>query len=288
MRRTFAPILALLPGGLILGVGFYGFILWTAVISFTATRLLPRYAFVGFRNYARLLEDQRFWQSFGNLFVFGALFIGAATLAGLLLAIAIDRLGRRTRPLLRMVFLYPLSVSWLVTGLIWQWILNPGLGLERAIQALGWSGFRFDALVREPTAIYTVVGAGAWHICGLVMALFLAGLRGVDPQIWQATRVEGIPLWRAYLHVVLPMLRSYALTAVLLLSFVVARTFDLVVAMTGGGPGFATDMPALLIYDDMFPRSQAGVAAACAIVLMLTMIVVLAPYVTIELRRNRA
>ena len=196
---------------------------------------------------------------------------------------------RGPRPVLRMVFLYPLSVSWLVTGLVWQWVLNPGLGLERAVQALGWSGFRFDALVREQTAIYTVVGAGAWHMCGLVMALFLAGLRGIDPDIWQATRIEGIPAWRAYWHVILPMLRPYALTVVLLLSFAVARMFDLVVAMTGGGPGFATDMPALLIYDHDVPpqpgRRRRSRGASCS---MLTMLAVLAPYVAIELRRNRA
>ena len=220
--------------------------------------------------------------------MFGSVFIGVTTAAGLLLAIAVDRLGSRSRPVLRLVFLYPLSVSWLVTGLVWQWVLNPGLGIEHAVQIMGWSGFRFDVLVREPTAIYALAGAGAWHLCGLVMALFLAGLRGVDPQIWQATRVEGIPAWRAYVHVVLPMLRPYLLTVVLLLSFAVARTFDLVVAMTGGGPGFATDMPALLIYDTMFPRSQAGTAAAGAVVLMLTMVAVLAPYVTLELRRSRA
>jgi glucose/mannose transport system permease protein len=221
------------------------------------------------------------------LLLFGLLFIAATLLTGLLLAISVDALGARARPVARMVFLYPLSVSWLVTGLVWQWILNPGLGLERQITALGWTGFRMDALVREQTALYAVVGAGAWHFAGLVMALFLAGLGGIDPDIRKALRVEGIPMGPAYLHVILPMLRPYAGTALLLLAFASARTFDLVVAMTGGGPGFATDLPTLLIYDAMFPRSQAGVAAAAAVALMSTSVLVLAPYLALELRRDR-
>jgi glucose/mannose transport system permease protein len=269
-------------------VCFYGFIAWTVVISLTGSRLLPRYDFIGLANYAALADDFRFARAFGNLTVFGVLYVGLALLLGMLLAIGLDRLRRGPAGALRMIYLHPLSMSWLVTGLVWQWVLNPGLGLERAVQALGWAGFRFDVLVRQDTAIYALVAAGVWHVAGLVMAMILTGLRGVDPDIWRATRVEGIPVWRVYLHVVLPMLRTYVLTAILLLSFGVVRMFDLVVAMTGGGPGFATDMPALFIYDMSFSRSRLGIGAASAVVLMLTMVAVLAPYLALELRRRRA
>ena len=285
-RQRSTAMVALLPAALILGVCFYGFIVWTAVISFTASRLLPRYDFAGLGNYASLLEDPRFRQAFGNLFVFGGLFVVSALLLGLLLAIGLDRLGARAASAFRLIYLYPLSVSWLVTGMVWQWILNPGFGLERAVQDLGFPGFKFDALVRQGTAIYTLAGAAVWHASGLVMALFLTGLRGIDPEIWRAMRAEGVPAWRAYLHVILPMLRPYFMVAVLLLSFGVVRMFDLVVAMTGGGPGFATDMPALYIYDYIFARSRLGVGAAGAMALMLTMAAVLAPYLAIELRRR--
>jgi glucose/mannose transport system permease protein len=282
------PFLALGPAMLILAVCFYGCIAYTVGISFTSTRLLPRYDFVGWRNYALLLEDPRFGKAFLDLLVFGSLFIAATLVLGLVLALAIDAVGGRARQALQLIFVYPLSVSWLVTGLIWQRILNPGLGLEQAVHALGWAGFRFDWLVRPETALYTVVAAAVWHMAGLVMTLFLAGLHGIDPNIRRALRTEGVPRWRADLHVTIPMLRPYVVTSVLLLSFVVARTFDLVVAMTGGGPGFATDLPTLLIYDLMFPRSRAGTSAACAVVLMVTMTAVLAPYVAIEMRRRRA
>lgn len=243
---------------------------------------------MGPRNYVALAQDPRFWDSFGHLFLFGLLFIGGTLVIGVLLAIGIDALAAPGRSVARMVFLYPLSVSWLVTGLVWQWILNPSLGLEREIAGLGWTGLRIDALVRERWAIYTVAGAGTWHFAGFIMALFLAGLRGIDPEIRNALRVEGVRSAPAYLHVILPMLRPYFATALLLLGFAAARTFDLVVAMTGGGPGFATDLPTLLIYDAMFPRSQAGVAAAGAVALMSTSVLVLAPYLALQFRRHRA
>lgn len=282
-RRSAA--LALLPGAAILLCAFCGCVLWTAGLSVTPTRLMPRYEFIGLRNYATLLDDPRAWQAWRNLLLLGALFVGASLAAGVLLAVALDRLARGAQTALSLVFLAPLSLSWLVTGLLWQWVLNPELGLERALRLLGWHGARFDALVRQETALYVVAGAATWHAAGLVMALFLAGLRGIDPEIRRALASDGIPVHRAYLHVLLPMLRPQLFTAVVLLAFIVARMFDLVVAMTGGGPGFATDLPALYIYDHMFPRSRAGVAAAGAVMLMLTMLAVLAPYLAFELRR---
>ena len=285
-QRLVAAV-ALVPACMIMGVAFYGFIAWTIAISLTGSRLLPRYVFTGFGNYAALIDDARFARSFANLAAFGVLHVGIALLLGILLAIGLDRLRRGPADGLHLIYLLPLSTSWLVTGLVWQWLLNPGLGLERAIQGLGWAGFRFDFLVRQDTAIYALVAAGVWHVAGLVMALFLAGLRGVDPDIWRAARAEGIPTWRTYVHIVLPMLRATTVTAVLLLSFGVVRMFDLVVALTGGGPGFATDMPALFIYDITFSRSRLGLGAASAVMLMLTTMAVLTPYLALELRRRR-
>jgi len=262
-------------------------VLWTTLLSFTSTRLLPRYDLVGLRNYQALLADPRFALSFRNLLLFGVVFGAITLVAGFLLAAGLHAASAAARPVLRVVFLAPLSISWLLTGLVWQWILNPGLGLEAALHRLGWTTVHIDWIVREQTALYMVAVAGAWHFAGLIMVLFLAGLRGIDPDIWKMLRLERIPPWRAYAQVALPMLRPYVLTAVLLLAFAVAHTFDLVIAMTGGGPGFATDLPTLLIYDALFPRSQAGVAAACAVVLMAAVVVAVLPYVLLELGRNR-
>ncbi len=261
------------------GVGFYGFIGWTVAISLTGSRLVPRYDWAGFRNYATLFGDDRFWSTLRHL-------VPLALVLGVLLAIMVDCAGQRRASTLRMVFLYPLSISWLVTGLVWQWILNPGLGLERALRGLGWQEFGFEALVHAGTAMYAVVGAAVWHAAALVMIVFLAGLRNVDPDLWRIARIEGVSTARTYWHVILPMMRPYTLTAILLLSFATLRMFDLVVAMTGGGPGFATDLPTLYIYDYTFARGRLGAGAASAVMLMLTATIVIAPYLLLHLRRR--
>jgi glucose/mannose transport system permease protein len=280
-------MMALVPAAIIVGLFYYGFIGWTVVVSLSASRLLPRYEFVGLRNYLALLDGPRFPDSFANLIVYTSLLIVMALTLGLLLAILIDRMAGGMGRLYRVVFLTPLSVSWLVTGLVWQWVLNPDLGLERGLRSLGFPGFRFGVLVQPDTAIYVLSAAGVWHVTGMVMVLFLAGLRGVDPDLWKAARIEGIPVGRTYLHIVLPILRPYVLTAIALLLFTALRSFDLVVALTGGGPGFATDLPALFIYDYIFARGRLGVGAAGAVVLMLTVLVALAPTLAITLRRHR-
>ena len=292
-RPKLAAAAALLPACLILGVCFYGFIGWTAVISVTGSRLLPRYDFTGLANYAALAGDDRFARSFAHLLVFGTLHIGLSMGFGLLLAVGLDRAGPVRGRILWLAFLLPLSLSWLVTGLVWQWLLNPGSGMERAMHALGWAGFRLDALGRGDTAVYCLVAAAVWHMAGLVAMLFLAGLRRVDPDVWHAARAEGIPTWRTYLHVVLPTLRGTALSCALLLFFGVVRTFDLVAAMTGGGPGFATDMPALFIQDMAFGRGRLALGAAASVVLMAVALAAAASFLVPVLvpvlgRRSRA
>ena len=280
-----SPILALAPAFAILAVFFYGFICWTIYISFTTSRMLPRYEFAGLANYRFLLANDRWGLAYTNLLVFAAIFIVGALVLGFFTAVLVDRAGSASG-FYRTLLLYPLSISWLATGLLWQWLLNPSFGIERSVRDLGFTNFTFDWLVGQDTAIYTLVFAALWHMTGLVMAIFLAGLRGIDDDIWRATRIEGIPTWRVYIHVILPMLRPYVLTVVMLLSFGVVRLFDLVIAMTGGGPGFATDMPALFMYDQTFTRSRLGVGAASAVMILLTTAAVIAPYLYLELRKQ--
>jgi glucose/mannose transport system permease protein len=280
-------ITAILPAAIVIAVGFYGFVGWTVAISFTDSRLLPRYEWVGLRNYATIFHDERFWNTLAHLAMFGTLFIPLTLVLGVFLAIAIDQIGARKASALHTLFLYPVSISWLVTGLVWQWVLNPAMGLERTVQALGFHAFTFEALVHPETAMFALVGAAVWHAAGLVMVVFLAGLRGIDPDLWRAARVEGVSAAQTYRHVILPMLRPYFLTAILLLSFATLRMFDLVVAMTAGGPGFATDMPALYVYDYTFARGRLATGAASAVVLMLTASLALVPYLAIQLRRRK-
>lgn len=267
---------ALLPLALIVLVGYVGTVLWTLRISVSSSRTFPRDDFVGLQQFERLLDNDRWQHAIQNLAVYGVLFITAAMLIGFLLAVFIDQ-KVRGEGALRTAFLYPYAMSFVATGLVWQWVLNPESGLQNAVRQMGWSDFTFDWIVDQDMVIYTVAIAGTWQGAGLVMALMLAGLRGIDEEIWKAARLDGIPTWRVYLSVVLPMLGPTLATVFTLLAVGVVKVFDTVVAMTQGGPGTASDVPAKFIMDHLFARANLALASAGAVVLLLTVLALVAP-----------
>ena len=291
MRRKRAPPigarLTLAPTLVIAFVCFYATIGWTIVMSFTPSRLLPVYTFAGTSQYERLFATPRWGVALQNMFIFGGLFISICLVLGFSLAVALDR-KIALEGTLRSIFLYPFALSFIVAGLAWQWLLNPAFGIEKILKDIGFAHARFDWIVDQDMAIYTIVIAGVWRNAGLIMAIFLSGLRGINPEIWRATRIDGIPAWRVYLHIIMPMMRPTILTAVVLLSTSVVTSYDLVVAMTGGGPGFATDMPGKFVVDFLFQRSNLGLASAAAVVMLGAIVAALAPYFFIELRRRGA
>jgi glucose/mannose transport system permease protein len=276
LRRAPAMI-ALLPAALVAIVVYLGCMLWTVRLSMTSTKLLPVMDFIGLEQYERLFASARFLVSAQNVIVFGALFLAGCLVFGFLLAVFIDQ-RVRAEGVLRTIYLYPHAMSFIVTGLVWQWFLNPGLGLQKLVRDAGFETFTFDWLVNKEMVIYTLVIAGIWQSAGLVMAILLAGLRGIDEDIWKATRVDGIPAWRTYLSIILPMLRPMLITAIVLQSIAVVKVYDLVVAMTKGGPGTASDVPAKFVMDHLFYRNNVGLATACATVMLVTVIAVLAPW----------
>ena len=280
-RRSFAARLparlALLPAALVVIVVYLGCMLWTVRLSLSSSKLLPTLDFVGLDQYRRLLTNTRFLISAENVILFGVLFLAGCLVLGFLLAVFIDQ-QVRAEGLLRTVFLYPHAMSFIVTGLVWQWFLNPSLGLQKLVQDAGFTSFTFDWLVNREMVVYTLVIAGVWQSSGLIMAILLAGLRGVDEDLWKAARVDGIPTWRVYVSIVLPILRPMLITATVLLAIAVVKVYDLVVAMTGGGPGIASEMPAKFVMDHLFQRGNVGLATACATVMLVTVIAVLAPW----------
>jgi glucose/mannose transport system permease protein len=215
--------------------------------------------------------------SIENLVVFGALFLVGCLVLGFLLAAFIDQ-RVRAEGTLRTIYLYPHAMSFIVTGLVWQWFLNPTLGLQKLMHDAGWQSFTFDWLVNKEMVVYTLVIAGVWQSAGLIMAILLAGLRGVDEDLWKAARVDGIPTWRVYFSIVLPILRPMLITSTVLLAIAVVKVYDLVVAMTRGGPGTASEMPAKFVMDHLFERANVGLATACATFMLITVIAVLAPW----------
>jgi len=268
---------ALLPMLLTVCVGYLGSFAWTFYVSLTSSRSIATNKLVGMAQYERLFENERWLLSLHNLALFGVLFVLACMVLGFLLAAAIDR-QVAGEGALRTVFLYPYAMSFVATGLVWQWILTPG----------GIPGLQIDWLVDQDLVLYTVVLASVWQASGFVMALMLAGLRGIDPEIWKAARLDGIPAWRVYLSIVLPMLAPTLATVFILLSTMVVKLYDAVVSMTQGGPGTASEVPAKFIMDHLFLRANIGLASAGAVVLLLTVLALLAPWAYARSRKVAA
>jgi glucose/mannose transport system permease protein len=254
-----------------------GFTAWTTWLSLTPSELVPDYGLTGLRNYWSVTRTQNTQIAYQNLVVYGAGFVGLTTALGFLLAVLIDQ-RIRAEAVLRTIFLYPLAVSFVVTGTVWSWLLNPGLGVQKFVNNLGWESFRFDWIIDRDMALYTIVIAAAWHGSGFAMALFLAGLRSIDSDLVKAAQLDGAGPLRFYLRVALPGIAPIAVAVLVVLLQFAIKTFDLVRALTGGGPGIATMLPALVVYDFMFQRGQLGRGSAAAVLLLLSLLVVLVPY----------
>lgn len=261
---------------------------WTVWTSFTGSKLLPSNDFVGLDQYARLFAADLWLTSVYNVAVFGALFIGGCLLLGYLLAVLLDQ-NIRFEDGFRTIFLMSASLSFVVTGIVWQWVLDPTYGVQSAVRSWGWLGFRFDFLTRQDTAIYALVGAGIWQATGLGMVIMLAGLRGIDNDIWNATRIDGVARWKVYIHVIPAMIKPMIATAAVLLSLTAIKIYDLVVVMTGGGPGTATEVPAKYVMDMLFVRNNLGQATAAATIMLLAICLLVGlPFLIVIMRRKRS
>jgi glucose/mannose transport system permease protein len=288
--RHAASKIALTPMMLTVIVVFIGGTIWTVVYSLTASRVLPAADpfgkdFVGLTQYVRLFQSARWLISIRNLAVFGVLTLIFVFVVGLLLAVFMDQ-KIRFENTFRTIFLYPFALSFVITGLVWQWALNPAFGLQKSVRDLGWTTFSFDWIANRKMVVYTLVIAAVWQGTGLVMALMLAGLRGIDDEIWRASRVDGIPKWKTYLYIVIPMLRPVFVTAVVIVAAGIVRTYDLVVAMTGGGPGLSSQFPTIYVYEFMFV-SNLSQGLAASTVMLITVAIIVVPWAFFEFGRRR-
>ncbi|TYL46962.1 carbohydrate ABC transporter permease [Marinomonas sp. IMCC 4694] len=277
-KLQLSAVLASVPMAIVaLGI-FVICVAYSVVLSFTKSKLFPNLNWVGLDQYDRLWGSARWLTSVENLMLYGVLFIILCLLSGFLMAVFLDQKVRFESGF-RTLFLYPYAMSLVVTGLVWQWMMEPSLGIQNVVQKLGWESFQFAPLVDSDYAIYGVLIAAVWQSSGLVMALMLAGLRGVDGEIWKAARIDGIPTWKIYLFIVVPMLRPVVITSVVLLAVGVVRVYDLIVAQTGGGPGMATEMPAKFVIDHLTGRSNVGLGMAAATMMLLPVLVVIGPWI---------
>lgn len=269
-------------------VVFVGGTAWTVIYSFTNSRLLPRLNFVGLDQYYRLWAAPRWLISIENLLIYGVLSLIFSLTIGFLLAAMLDR-KIRFEDTFRTIFLYPFALSFIVTGLVWQWLLNPEFGIQGVVRDLGWESFNFDPLYNSSIVIYGVLIAALWQGTGLVVCLMLAGLRGIDEDIWKAARVDGIPIWRTYVSIIIPMMRPVFITTLVIIASGIVKVYDLVVAQTSGGPGIASEVPAKYVYDYMFFAQNLGQGFAASTMMLLTVVIVIVPWAYLEFgRRGRA
>ncbi|WP_284945735.1 carbohydrate ABC transporter permease [Acidisoma cladoniae] len=284
-RIAWMPHVALTPSWIIAIVAYLGTMAATVELSFTRSKLLPVFEFVGWHQYVRLFRSDVWLISVGNLLLFGVLYVVGCLVIGSVLAILLDR-RMRGEGLLRTIFLYPYALSFIVTGIVWRWILDPTLGIGRSFAAMGLPGLAINWLGSEQLAIYAVVVSGIWQSAGLVMALMLAGLRGVDGEIWKAARVDGIPVWRTYVSIIIPQTWPMVITSIVLLAMSVVKSYDLIVALTNGGPGVSTDVPAKFIIDYLFVRTNVALAMAASTVMLVVVVVVLMPWIYFQYMRK--
>ncbi len=281
--QNWVPRLVLAPSFLLVLLFVYGFILYTGYLSMTNSRMLPSYDWVGLANYTRLWKLSHWWIAITNLAIFGVLYITISTAIGLLLAILLDQ-NIRAEGVIRPIYLYPMALSFIVTGTAWKWFLDPGIGLEHALHQWGWEGFEFRWIKDRSMAIYTIVIAAVWQSSGFVMAMFLAGLRGVDHEILKAAQIDGASGITIYRRIVIPLMRPVFLSAFVVLAHLAIKAYDLVVALTGGGPGRATELPATFMYSYTFTRNQMGIGASSAIIMLAMIFSIIIPYLYSELR----
>jgi glucose/mannose transport system permease protein len=284
--RNLNAKIASIPMVLTAVVIFLGGTLWTVVYSFSDSKLLPRARFVGLEQYERLWTANRWLVSIENLAIYGILSLIFSLVIGFLLAALLDQ-KIRFEDTFRTIFLYPFALSFIVTGLVWQWLLNPDFGVQSVVRAMGWESFNFNPLYNPDIVIYGILIAGLWQHTGLIMCLMLAGLRGIDEDIWKAARVDGIPAWKTYLFVVIPMMRPVFITTLVLITAGIVKLYDLVVAQTSGGPGIASEVPAKYVYDYLFLAQNLGQGFAASTMMLLTVAIILIPWAYLEFGGKR-
>lgn len=284
--RNAAAKIASLPMILTALVVFVGGTAWTVVYSFTNSKLLPRLNFVGLDQYRRLWANERWLVSVENLLVYGIFMLIFSLVMGFVLAALMDQ-KIRFENTFRTIFLYPFALSFIVTGLVWQWILNPDFGVQHVVRSLGFENFTFDPLYNQDIVIYGILIAALWQGTGLIMCIMLAGLRGIDEDIWKAARVDGIPAWKTYVFIVIPMMRPVFITSLVLIGAGIVKVYDLVVAQTGGGPGISSEVPAKYVYQNMFYAQNLGQGFAASTMMLLSVAVLVVPWAYLEFSGGR-
>ena len=286
------PKLVLAPSLALIAIFVYGFILWTLFLSFTNSKTFASRDLAGWSAYQKLWTwtfetdpPSGWYTAIVNMGIFGGLYVFCCLLIGLTLAVLLDQ-RIRGEGILRPIFLYPLALSFIVTGTAWKLFLDPGIGLEKAVHDWGWTSFHFDWVVNPRMMIYCVAIAGVWQSSGFVMALFLAGLRGIDSEILKAAQIDGASGIAIYRRIIIPIMRPVFFSVVIVLTPLAIKSYDLVLSVTGKNPGGAAELPSTFMYSYTFTRNQMAVGSASAIVMLTAIAAIMVPYLYSELREK--
>lgn len=275
----------LLPTVLLTMVFVYGFIIFTIYISFTDSKLMPSFGWIGLTNYIKLFKLDHWHIALKNMAIFGVLYIGISTIFGLLMAILID-LNKFSETFFRPIYLYPMAISFIVTGTAWKWFLDPGIGIERIMHQWGFTSFHFTWIKDSEFAIYTIVMAAIWQVSGYIMVIFLAGLRAIPHETIESAVVDGASVFTLYTRIVIPQLSASFLSVFVILGHMAIKSYDLVVALTSGGPGRATELPSTFMYSYTFTRNQMGIGAASAVFMLAIFGIVIIPYLRHQIKAD--
>lgn len=286
LKRDIVLVILLLPAIVLVGVFVYYFIGWTLRVSLTDWRgLRPSFNFVGLQNYVTLFKDFRFVIGVKNNLTVLVMFIGSVIPLGLILALLLDQ-KVRFETFFRTIFLLPMALSLTVTATAWAWVYNPTLGINSITQALGLERL-YSLFIADPNqALYWVTVAAIWQFSGFAMAIYLAALRGVPEELYEAAKIDGASFWQILWRVTLPLLRPATVSLVVLLTHVALKIFDLIWVMTSGGPGYATDVPALYMFVTTFRQDRVAYGAAIAMVMFAFVMIVIVPYLYYSRRRE--
>jgi glucose/mannose transport system permease protein len=290
--QDWLPRLVLAPSFILIIVFVYGFNLWTFFLSFTNSRAFTSTNLVGLANYQKLWTwtfetdpPSNWYTAIVNMGLFGGLYVGFCLFLGLMLAILLDQ-KIRGEGILRPIYLYPLALSFIVTGTAWKLFLDPRIGLEKAVHDWGWTSFHFDWVVNPSMMIYCVAIAGIWQTSGFVMAMFLAGLRGVDSEILKAAQIDGASTYQTYRRIIIPIIRPVFFSALIILTHMAIKSYDLVLSVTGKNPGGAAELPSTFMYTYTFSRNQMAVGSTSAVIMLATIAAIMVPYVYSELKEK--
>jgi len=287
LAHQWTPRFVVLPSAIIILVFVYGFILFTAYLAFTSSRFVirPVFDWVGIVNFQRLFTLPHWRIALRNLGIFGGGYMLLTTVGGLLLAIFINQyvVGEN---IFRPIYLYPMAISFIVTGTAWKWFLDPGIGVQAIIRQWGWAEFTFTWIKSNDLAILCVIIAAVWQATGFVMTIFLAGLRAINPSIVEAARVDGTNNFMLYRKIIIPQLSPSFLSAFVILGHLAIKSYDLVVALTNGGPGQATELPSTFVYSYIFFRNQVNIGSSSAVIMLIAIAIFVVPYIIRELREE--